>query len=51
MPTDHRALPTYQPGAEEQEYLSAYDPRAFPPIAVTVDCAILTIRAGALSSC
>jgi len=36
------------PSAEEQDYLSGYDPRAFPPMAVTVDIAILTIRAGEL---
>jgi 8-oxo-dGTP diphosphatase len=34
--------------AEEQDYLAGYDPRAFAPVAVTVDIAILTIRAGEL---
>lgn len=34
--------------AEEQDYLAGYDPRAFAPMAVTVDIAILTIRAGEL---
>ncbi|HEX5541536.1 MAG TPA: NUDIX domain-containing protein [Micromonospora sp.] len=32
----------------EQEYLAAYDPREFPPVAVTVDVVALTIRDGAL---
>jgi len=32
----------------EERYLSTYDPRAFPPVAVTVDVAILTVHAGAL---
>lgn len=35
-------------GADEQSYLSTYDPRAFPPVAVTVDIAILTVRADEL---
>jgi 8-oxo-dGTP diphosphatase len=33
----------------EPEFLSGYDPRDFPPFAVTVDLAIFTIRAGQLS--
>ncbi|GIJ45461.1 NUDIX hydrolase [Virgisporangium aliadipatigenens] len=32
----------------EEEYLAAYDPRAFPAVAVTVDVVALTIRDGAL---
>lgn len=33
----------------EAEFLASYDPAGFPPFAVTVDLAVLTIRAGALS--
>ena len=33
----------------EDEYLAAYDPRAFPPVAVTVDVVALTIRDGDLT--
>jgi 8-oxo-dGTP diphosphatase len=29
---------------EDQDYLAGYDPRRFPPVAVTVDIAILTVR-------
>ncbi|MEU8089020.1 NUDIX domain-containing protein [Micromonospora sp. NPDC049101] len=32
----------------EQEFLAAYDPRAYPSVAVTVDVVALTIRDGAL---
>jgi 8-oxo-dGTP diphosphatase len=32
----------------EEEYLASYDPRAFPPVAVTVDVVALTIRDGTL---
>jgi 8-oxo-dGTP diphosphatase len=32
----------------EREFLAAYDPRAFAPVAVTVDIVALTIRDGAL---
>ncbi|MCW6006200.1 NUDIX hydrolase [Micromonospora sp. CPCC 205371] len=32
----------------EERYLAAYDPRAYPPVAVTVDVVALTIREGAL---
>ncbi|KOX14856.1 NUDIX hydrolase [Micromonospora profundi] len=32
----------------EQEFLEAYDPRAYPSVAVTVDVVALTIRDGAL---
>ena len=34
--------------ADEQTYLAAYDPRAFPPVAVTVDLVILTVLRGQL---
>jgi 8-oxo-dGTP diphosphatase len=33
----------------ERAFLDSYDPRAFPPVAVTVDVAILTVRQGRLS--
>lgn len=33
---------------EEEEYLATYDPRAFPPVGVTVDVVALTIRDGGL---
>lgn len=33
---------------DEEEYLASYDPRAFPPVAVTVDVVALTIRDGEL---
>lgn len=32
----------------ERDFLAAYDPRAFDPIAVTVDVVVLTLRAGRL---
>lgn len=32
----------------ERAFLDGYDPRAFPPVAVTVDIAILTVRDGRL---
>lgn len=32
----------------EREFLAAYDPRAFAPVAVTVDVVVLTLRRGAL---
>ena len=34
--------------AAERDFLAGYDPRAFPPIAVTVDVVILTVRQGQL---
>jgi len=41
-------------GAEERlgerEFLHGYDPRDFPPFAVTVDLAVFTIRAGLLTA-
>jgi 8-oxo-dGTP diphosphatase len=33
----------------EDEYLATYDPRAYPPVAVTVDVVALTIRDGELN--
>ncbi|WP_433389112.1 NUDIX hydrolase [Micromonospora sp. KLBMP9576] len=33
---------------DEQDFLAAYDPRAYPSVAVTVDVVALTIRDGAL---
>lgn len=33
---------------EEQRWLDAYDPHAFPPFAVTVDLAVFTLRDGVL---
>jgi 8-oxo-dGTP diphosphatase len=36
-------------GETEGEFLKAYDPRAFPPFAVTVDVVLLTVREGVLS--
>jgi len=33
---------------DEELFLASYDPRAFPPVAVTVDAVALTIRDGAL---
>jgi 8-oxo-dGTP diphosphatase len=37
-----------EPKAAERDFLASYDPRAFPPVAVTVDIAILTVRQGEL---
>jgi 8-oxo-dGTP diphosphatase len=39
---------TPQPESEA-EFLASYDPRAFPPIAVTTDVVLLTVRRGRLS--
>ena len=36
------------PNHDEQAFLDAYDPESFPPFAVTVDIAVLTIRHGDL---
>jgi 8-oxo-dGTP diphosphatase len=33
---------------DERQFLAAYDPHAFPPVAVTVDIVILTVRDGRL---
>jgi 8-oxo-dGTP diphosphatase len=35
--------------ADEAQWLTSYDPAAFPPFAVTVDVVLLTVRAGQLS--
>ncbi|HEX8629139.1 MAG TPA: NUDIX domain-containing protein [Catenuloplanes sp.] len=35
--------------ADERAFLARYDPRAFPPVAVTVDVVVLTVRQGQLS--
>src|SRR6266511_4289193 len=45
------AVGTRQRGTDpgERAFLDSYDPRAFPPVAVTVDVAILTVRQGQLS--
>jgi 8-oxo-dGTP diphosphatase len=43
-----RRRSTSDPAAEEREYLSSYDPREFPAVAVTVDVAILSVRADEL---
>jgi 8-oxo-dGTP diphosphatase len=34
--------------ADERAFLAAYDPHAFPPVAVTVDLVVLTVRQGQL---
>jgi 8-oxo-dGTP diphosphatase len=36
-------------GMTEKEYLAAYDPRSFPPVGVTVDVVVLTVRRGRFS--
>jgi 8-oxo-dGTP diphosphatase len=38
-----------EPPADEAAFLATYDPGAFPPVAVTVDVVLLTVRAGRLS--
>jgi 8-oxo-dGTP diphosphatase len=35
--------------ADEEAFLSHYDPAAYPPVAVTVDVALLTVRSGRLA--
>jgi 8-oxo-dGTP diphosphatase len=35
-------------GDAERDFLAAYDPRRFPPVGITVDVAIFTIRGGEL---
>src|SRR5215475_7623191 len=42
-----RRTTTPQAGTE-REFLASYDPREFPPVGVTVDIAIFTIRAAEL---
>jgi 8-oxo-dGTP diphosphatase len=39
---------SHQP-EDEAEFLAAYDPGAFPRVAVTVDVVLLTVRSGRLS--
>ncbi|WP_433325848.1 NUDIX hydrolase [Spirillospora sp. CA-294931] len=39
---------TPEPQRDESDFLAAYDPRAFDPVAVTVDVVSLTIRDGGL---
>ena len=46
MVTRRRTAP--RPSDAEREFLASYDPRAFPPVGVTVDIAIFTIRAAEL---
>jgi 8-oxo-dGTP diphosphatase len=43
-----RRRTTQEPSAEEQEFLASYDPRRFPPVGLTVDIVIFTIRAAEL---
>src|ERR671922_1546131 len=40
-----------QPSAQqtEQEFLASYDPSRYPPVAVTVDVVLLTMRQGRFS--
>lgn len=38
----------YDERVDEQDFLTGYEPREFPPFAVTVDIAILTVRHGEL---
>lgn len=40
---------TITPPTAESRLLEGYEPRAFPPVAVTVDIVVLTLRAGQLS--
>jgi 8-oxo-dGTP diphosphatase len=48
MPQRQRAAGARALDADERAFLAAYDPRAFPPTAVTVDIAILTVQQGQL---
>ncbi|HZU14984.1 MAG TPA: NUDIX domain-containing protein [Candidatus Dormibacteraeota bacterium] len=43
------AEPRDEAGLTEREFLAAYDPRRFPPMAVTVDVVVLAMREGRLS--
>jgi 8-oxo-dGTP diphosphatase len=51
-PAEHRdpEEPAPHRDAEEHRYLADYDARAFPPVAVTVDIVLLTVRHGRLSA-
>ena len=45
----HRSSGPYTPADdEERRFLAAYDPSRFPPVGVTADIVLLTIRGGAL---
>ncbi len=49
QPQPHARTRPEPPGPEsEADFLAAYDPRAFDPVAVTVDVVALTLRGGAL---
>ncbi|WP_371495488.1 NUDIX hydrolase [Kitasatospora sp. NBC_00374] len=48
MPADTSADPSADRPDAEQEWLAAYDPRAYAPVAVTVDVVALTLREGEL---
>ena len=41
-------MPKRSTATDEQNFLAAYDPRAFDPVAVTVDIVVLTVRHGQL---
>jgi 8-oxo-dGTP diphosphatase len=43
-----RRRPAPESSAQEREFLANYDPRAYPPVGVTVDITIFTIRAAEL---
>ena len=46
-PPNGTAVPSTEPD-DEEAFLATYDPRAFDPVAVTVDIVVLTIRQGQL---
>jgi len=48
-PAKHGVGHAWSSSAEERDFLAAYDPAAFPPVAVTVDLVVLTLRQGRLS--
>jgi len=48
-PGKHAARGAGPSSDEEREFLAAYDPTAYPPVAVTVDLVVLTLRQGRLS--
>src|SRR3954463_4030472 len=47
--TAQRYVARVASGDDERDFLRAYDPRAFPPFAMTVDVVLLTVREGVLS--
>jgi 8-oxo-dGTP diphosphatase len=49
MSYDMLVAPDLLPLLEEAEFLRSYDPSAFPPVGLTVDIALLTIRQGQLA--